>query len=62
MQMKTSDEFSIRAEVTTTSQIGKIIVQKGRDEKTIPAVLFTPREARLLLKMVDRVEANAYAV
>ena len=63
MQMKTNDEFSIRAEVTS-SQIGNIIVEKGRFQKIIPAVLFTSQEARRLLEVVDRVETNnrAYAV
>ena len=61
MQMKTNDEFSIRAEVTASQ--GKIIVQKGQSQKIIPAVLFTPQEARRLLEVVDRVEANvAYAI
>ena len=35
---------------------GKLVVQKGAAFKEIPALLFSPEEAKSLLQMVDRID------
>ncbi len=61
---KNENNLKVQAEIVSRGKItqGNIVIRAEKFHKVIPAVLFTPEEAKILLEIVDKVEAHLKTV
>lgn len=62
-ESKFNGNVEVKAEMDkkSTSGLGNIIIKVREFSKVIPTVLFTPKEAKNLLEIVDKVEKDTNA-